>query len=679
MISNLSVKQSFQGNGATVNFAIPFADSYQNVSEVFVYKRDETNPLIPIISLAQEGALLDYTLTGATPPTTPLPTTVTFNVAPTSATKIFVVRGLPLTQPTQLHPASGINQLSLEKGLDRLDLLIQQVDEKASRGIRIGQTEPNSNLVLPVKVPGGVIGWKPDGSGLRYFTADEFVSSSAGVLILNLPTDGKFGGPGSGSTGTAGSVTGVDKNDYIHDAFDKVENIFEKLAPAKPANLSAVPLVITGSYGALESGTGSLHSVVTDNASPMVTASTPFYDGDQGTLTANMDSTSVGSRTLSTASDVGAYGGLQITVDNDPWAGVAGKEGFWKQLQARINTSLLTVGLHTAQLTHSTTGTSNLAFYVDNPGTPTNTTNTATGSGTGRYVSGVPSLATGDTLTSNSTWSGVVGSHYNSTRIISADSTLATGAVNAPLPGTPPASGASVTASIPLTVGGGRYSANASISVTGYNSKNGTTVANLNTGVRVDTISTESARSKSGTGQFPTKGSGAAQFGDAYASADSLVGNKELQLIGGLYQYPPSVSYTGNLPVAGPDYTGITPDAFGSYRWVTFNIGSKTAVSSVTFNFSGATNFGGAALVSGLYLQLLVEGASPTTGWVDANAAYPGVGSPTANGDAALDVGASTATSKRVTFGTTPKTGNVWVRVGIPSGSNKTFSSISIV
>ena len=382
---------------------------------------------------------------------------------------------------------------------------------------------------------------------------------------------------------------------------------------------------------------------------------------------------------LSTGSDVGTYSQLQITVDNDPYAGQAGKSGFWTQLQARLNASLLAVGLHTAQLIHTTTGTSTLPFYVDAPGTPTNTGASAIGSGTGRYVSGVPSLNTGDTLTVSSTWSGVVGSHYNQTRIISADSTVAVSPANAPLPGTPPGAGSSVSAAIALSIGSNRLSPNAVAAITGYNSKGGTTLYNLNTGVRVDTISTESARSKSGTGQFPTKGSGGSLFGDAYASSDSLATNKELQVIGGNYQYPPAVDYTGNLPTAGPNYSGLTPDSFGSYRWATFNLGAKAAVSSVTFNIIGSSGFGSSALVSGLYLQVLVDGAAPTSGWVDANAAYPGVGSPTANGDAALDVANSTATTKRVTFGTAPKTGNVWVRIGIPSGSAKTFNSITIV
>jgi hypothetical protein len=73
-----------------------------------------------------------------------------------------------------------------------------------------------------------------------------------------------------------------------------------------------------------------------------------------------------------------------------------------------------------------------------------------------------------------------------------------------------------------------------------------------------------------------------------------------------------------------------------------------------------------------------VSGATPTVGWVDGASAYDGISNPTNNGDAALDAGASSATSKRITFGSLPKTGTAYIRVGIPSGSNRTFTGLTI-
>jgi hypothetical protein len=82
--------------------------------------------------------------------------------------------------------------------------------------------------------------------------------------------------------------------------------------------------------------------------------------------------------------------------------------------------------------------------------------------------------------------------------------------------------------------------------------------------------------------------------------------------------------------------------------------------------------------MSNFVLQVRVNGATPTIGWVDGNVAYPGVGSPTNNGDAALVVASSTSTAKLVTFGTNTKTGTVYARIGIPSGDNKRFTNVTM-
>jgi hypothetical protein len=145
-------------------------------------------------------------------------------------------------------------------------------------------------------------------------------------------------------------------------------------------------------------------------------------------------------------------------------------------------------------------------------------------------------------------------------------------------------------------------------------------------------------------------------------------------MLNGRYQYPSLTNYSSNTPTAGPNYSGLTAGSWNNMRWATFSLGSVSSATSVTFSFSGAQNFGSTAIVSNFALYVKVEGV---TGWLDANAAYPGVGSPSSNGDAALDIGNSTATSKRVTFGSTARTGTVYVRVGIPSGNNKAFSGVS--
>lgn len=597
-------------------------------------------------------------------------------------------------EPVQLSQFKNKSDFTLKRIEDALDYqagALQRAAYLAQRGVRLSDFDAPAgfDMEIPPGLPGSADlvpvtntdgdGWAPPSEWLSGSDLRAAASLASGSGILVAPTDGIFGVPGGGASGTAGSISGVDVDDTIPDAFDKVEAILEKLAPARPPNLSATLLQITGSYSAREATTGTLRTVVIDDTTPTIQTATAFGDGASGDLEGTIDAVSAGSITLSASDDTGSNGDLQITSDVDYYAGISGRENFWFVLQARINRAVaLATGSHTAELTHSATGTATLNFSVDDPVAPSiSSVGPLTGSGTSALISGVPALRTGATVTATFEVQDAVKSHYNAVRIASA---LLPGgvAVNAALPGVAPAPNAFITAVIPLPVLATNYSEDIVATVRGYNSKDVLASSTLTGGIRVDAVSDETNRYKSGTGQYPAQGVGAADFGAAWVAATLLSTNKELQMLNGLYQYPPLVDYTGNLPTAGPDYSGLTADAYASMRWVTFKLPAPlSSASSVTFTLQNAANMGATALVTGLALYVRVVGATPTTGWVDANAAYPGVGNPTASGDPALDVAQSTATVKRVTFGASVKTGDVWIRVGIPSGSTKKLSGVS--
>lgn len=512
---------------------------------------------------------------------------------------------------------------------------------------------------------------------------------SGGVVIIGLPTDGAYGG-------TAGNVSGLATGDLVENAFDKIETILGKLAPAKPGDLSTRTLALASTYTALEAVTGTSRTTITTSTQPSSSwtfsvatsgsTSTLSYDADAGTLSAEFDSgVSAGSaHVMTTASDTGSYENLIIKQDADPYNGTFGQQGFWKGFIAQTApTSALSLGAHTTRLIHSTTGATPLyTFYIDNPRTPSAVSmSLSTGSYTGRYISGVPSLATGDTVLVYFTGSNAVSQFYNSTRINAGSSTVAN-TVNQGLPANAPASGAFVSASITLTVLTAQYTETSSYTGTTYNSQ-GTTgtstiTASLGTTrlIRVDTTSTE-ARVFSGIGQYPAIGAYPSGAGLGWVATESLLNNKELQVLNGTYQYPPARTYQRNYPVVGPNYTGSTADPFESHRWATFTQ-SVSAVSAVTVAFNGASNFVGIATSGSMRVYARVDGASPTVGWVDGATAYGGTGDPTNDGDPALVIGSSTTTSKRITFGTAAKTGVLYVRVGIPSTSTRTFTSVTI-
>jgi hypothetical protein len=514
---------------------------------------------------------------------------------------------------------------------------------------------------------------------------------SGGVVIIGLPTDGTYGG-------AAGNVSGIASSDKVEDAFDKVELILGKLAPAKPPLLSTRTLTIPNVYTALEVVTGTSRTTIVTSSLPtaswtLVPAtsgsnSTLSTDGDVGTLSAEFDGgVSAGSiRTMTTASDTGTFGNLIISQDLDPYAGTFGQQGFWTGFIARTApTSALATGSHTTRLIHSIGGATPLyTFYIDNPRTPTVASMSLSSSAyTGRYISGVPSLATGDIITTVFTGSNAVSLFYNSTRINAGSSNVAS-TVNQALPASPPVSGAFISASVALTILTSQYQETASFSGNTYNSQ-GVTVATAITAsqgttnlIRVDTVSTEN-RLHSGIGQYPTIGtppSGAGGPWSAQASR-SLVDTRELQMINGIYQYPPARTYIRNYPIAGPDYTTLVPDTFGSLRWFTVSQ-SISALSALSITFNGAVNFNTVETTGSMRVYVLVSGSTPTNGWVDASTAYGGTGNPTNNGDPALVIGSSTTTLKRVTFGAAALTGVAFVRIGLPTGSARTFTSITI-
>ena len=327
------------------------------------------------------------------------------------------------------------------------------------------------------------------------------------------------------------------------------------------------------------------------------------------------------------------------------------------------------------RLKHTLSGnTPILTWYLDNPAPVSIANETCVPGGvtTTKYISGVPSYDTGSEI--DIQYDVVDGASYfwHGVRVGSASGTALTSFNLNPLAA--PVAVGDITVVGTTTVSTG-YTEALTPTVVGYNSRAGSVIAigtdtdsaTIPTTIRVDTVSSETNRKTSGVGQYPGSG-----YGGAYISTDLLSTNEELLILNAIHRYP-NHDFTGNLP-AGPNYLGLT-GSYLNYRWVTYSLGSKTDINFIKFQIQNTTGFGGLALVTDLIVQVRVDGGVPTTGWVDGNAAYSS-GNPTANGDPALDMSASTATIKRVTFGTATKTGIVYVRIGIPSGSTKTFGNI---
>lgn len=140
------------GNGSNKDFAITPTLLVSDSVEVVVYKRDEsTTPATETLQV--EGALQDYTLTGASPPTTPFDNNVNFRVAPAAGIIIVIKRIMPLSQILDVNNNTNFNLSNIELAFDRLVAMIQQVDEATKRAPKFDLTGPFTNRDLGMDDP----------------------------------------------------------------------------------------------------------------------------------------------------------------------------------------------------------------------------------------------------------------------------------------------------------------------------------------------------------------------------------------------------------------------------------------------------------------------------------------------------------------------------------------------
>jgi hypothetical protein len=170
-LANTTVKASYVGDGLNLVFAIPASNIVDDSSEIFVYLRDETDPLNPIVTLQVEGIGNNYTLTDAPGPGT-FNVNVTFNAgqAPSSDEVVVIIRQLPLTQTLDLSTTSAIPLQSMETAYDRAIAMIQQLDERLSRVPILNITEQRAiaELELPEPLASRVLAWNSTDDGWEW-------------------------------------------------------------------------------------------------------------------------------------------------------------------------------------------------------------------------------------------------------------------------------------------------------------------------------------------------------------------------------------------------------------------------------------------------------------------------------------------------------------------------------
>ena len=489
----------------------------------------------------------------------------------------------------------------------------------------------------------------------------------------------------AGTTGEFGirNVARVLSDNYIADAFNRVITVLDALAPASPLQIDAYsaiyPYTLSNTtYSAYNARTYLPAVVVVNTETPaIVDTGVGFGSSIDGTV-----------RAYYTNSVQTADGVIDLTVDSS-----GGMLANGNLIAYRVSFSVIETAI---QLSFNADGNiafapsntllrsfafttfnvilrrSNVvSFYVDDAHktTPEIGDISVVATTIGRYVSGIRVLGRNDTITLRVTANNCIGLFYNINWVVSIS-----GQSTQPITWLPTRPGAgAVTATIVVNVSTNAYDVNALISAVCQNSANTQSVpVNFkNTlAVRIDSASLdmalpESMRIACGTGLYPT-------LGNPFIVANSIANTAELQLIGGAYQYPPSVDYSHNY-LPSLNYTGLT-----GFRYAAF-LFPAPIVEAISFDLILTTTdpdqWEDEIIQPAADFLLQIQIGSSAL--YDANAMFNYV-TPAYNGDACLDSTKSTKFTKHITFGFNPKTGVLIVRIGLPHGSKKTISGISV-
>ena len=512
------------------------------------------------------------------------------------------------------------------------------------------------------------------GSLLAWTASGEFMwvdGSSFGVI-----------GQAEDGTYTDGIFTDFTPSTPIGTAVDRFNEMLLLLAPTPPSNwnnaITSISFTNTG-YVSRHLTTGSSVTIYT-SVTPTLTdvdivgsQSSARVDTTGLTFSLVDDGSLIELVTLSgTATSLKNTGNIRHSSSQDPYSGVSGKAGFWTgivdfSLTGNLPSITPSSSQRILELYHpGIDSPETLSYYIDSPLTVSIGTITASIPSMSSYISGVPTLTTSNSIISIGFSVSNVSSYFWAATSVWRINAGLVNTLSGDPDSIPTSYGETGNVSGESTnVASGQFSdLSFTFTVQGRNSigtygSNTTFTSNTH---RVDTVSNESSRKTSGSGSYPSSG-----YNGVYDSTQSLVGTytEELQLRNGLYVYP-SVNYTS---VGGSDYSSAT-----GTRWVTFNLGTFTNNSSFTLNIngsSGITSIGQANLL----IEVKIEGS---TFWVDGDAAYSGVGNPgsVSDGVAAVVIGSSTVTSRRITFGSVTYSGSIIVRIGF-TGSGPQFTNLT--
>jgi hypothetical protein len=138
-VSSTTTKAQYSGNGTTTVFAVPFY--FLLSSDLLVILRS------PAGVEAAQALTTNYTVAGAGNENGG---SITMLVPPAVGSTLTILRNASATQETDLIPNDRLPAESLETALDKLTMLVQQIDEVGDRSLQFPASDPAASPTIPI-------------------------------------------------------------------------------------------------------------------------------------------------------------------------------------------------------------------------------------------------------------------------------------------------------------------------------------------------------------------------------------------------------------------------------------------------------------------------------------------------------------------------------------------------
>jgi len=148
-VSSEIKRADYTGNGSTTAFATQFR----------FLQNSDVKVILTVTATALETEqveITNYTLTGAD---LDAGGTVTMLIAPAVGETLTIKRDVPLTQGTDYVENDTFPAESHEDALDKLTMLVQQLQEEIDRSIKLTESQTSTGLTIPIPIETNILQW----------------------------------------------------------------------------------------------------------------------------------------------------------------------------------------------------------------------------------------------------------------------------------------------------------------------------------------------------------------------------------------------------------------------------------------------------------------------------------------------------------------------------------------